>query len=57
VAILTSAFALAAYVVFALIARLGELHLYVSLAVVAVLSFSLYVIYSELSTKRFNKSV
>jgi len=40
-----------------LIARLGELHLYVSLAVVAVLSFSLYVIYSELFTKRFNKSV
>lgn len=43
--------------VFALIAKLGELHLYVSLAVVAVLTFSLYVIYSELSTKRFDKSI
>jgi len=57
IAILTSTLALATYVVFALIAKLGELHLYVSLAVVAVLTLSLYVIYSELSTKRFDKSI
>jgi hypothetical protein len=57
IAILTSTLALATYVVFALIVKLGELHLYVSLAVVAVLTFSLYVIYSELSTKRFDKSI
>jgi hypothetical protein len=58
IALLTSTFALAAYVVFSLIAIIGELHLYVSLAVVITLAFSLYAIYAELRrTKRPNNSI
>ncbi|MEM1733013.1 MAG: cation:proton antiporter [Pyrobaculum sp.] len=51
-AVLISTFALSAYVVFALIMRVGEIHLYTVAVIIGVLVYSLLSIYSGLRAER-----
>lgn len=54
VAVLVSTFALAAYVAFALVIRVGEIHLYTVVLILAVLGYSLLSMYRGLRTEKSN---